>query len=146
MHLWTDTAESSWDKQLSTKVSRLSCLHVTEAEGASFSCCKITRGGSRNSERGGRAPFPLASYINTFYFSENSMKILQNFKTKGWPGPLRSTAKSALDYKQMKLTRHNHCHLLYAYLNSLGTECGHCACTKIWFYDRMLRIQKMQGD
>ena len=26
---------------------------------------------------------PLASYINNFYFSENSVKIIQNFKEKG---------------------------------------------------------------
>ena len=36
-----------------------------------------------NSERGDQAPFPLASYTNTFYFSDNSIKILQNFKEKG---------------------------------------------------------------
>ena len=35
-----------------------------------------------NPERGGWSPFPTASYINTFYFSENSIKILQNFKEK----------------------------------------------------------------
>ena len=26
---------------------------------------------------------PLASYIDNFYFSENSVKIIQNFKEKG---------------------------------------------------------------
>ena len=145
MHLWTDTAESNWDKQLSTKVSRLSCLHVTEAEDASFSCCKITRGGSRNSERGGRAPFPLASYYKYFLFFREFYENTTKFQNKGvagaWPTP-----KSALDYKQMKLTRHNHCHLLYTYLNSLGTVCSYCACTKLWFYDRTSRIQKMRRD
>ena len=32
-----------------------------------------------NSERGG----PLANHIVTFYFSENSIKIIQNLKEKG---------------------------------------------------------------
>ena len=36
-----------------------------------------------NSERGGRDTCPLASYIDTFCFSENSIKIIQNFKGKG---------------------------------------------------------------
>ena len=36
-----------------------------------------------NSERGGSTPFPLTSYINAFYFTENSIKILQNFRDKG---------------------------------------------------------------
>ena len=41
-----------------------------------------------NSERGGRTPFSLVSYINTFYFSENSMKNTAKFQRKrGGQGP-----------------------------------------------------------
>ena len=36
-----------------------------------------------NSERGGQHTCPLASYIDTFYFSDNSIKTIQNFKEKG---------------------------------------------------------------
>ena len=36
-----------------------------------------------NSEKGGRDTCPLASYIETFYCSENTKKIIQNnFKEK----------------------------------------------------------------
>ena len=38
---------------------------------------------SECSERGGLDTCPLASYIDNFYFSENSVKIIQNFKEKG---------------------------------------------------------------
>ena len=34
------------------------------------------------SERGGRDTCPLANYIIIFYFSENSIKPIQNFKGK----------------------------------------------------------------
>ena len=51
-----------------------------------------------NSERGGRDNCPLASYIDTFCLFENSIKIVQNFKKKGWARPprARSTPKSGL--------------------------------------------------
>ena len=35
------------------------------------------------SERGGWDTCPLASYLDSFDFSENSIKIIQNFKEKG---------------------------------------------------------------
>ena len=35
---------------------------------------KTSKADPENSERGGRDTFPLASYIDTFYFSENSIK------------------------------------------------------------------------
>ena len=39
-----------------------------------------------NSEKGGWDTFPLASYIETFYCSENSIKIIQiSFKEKTPP-------------------------------------------------------------
>ena len=39
-----------------------------------------------NSEKGGWDTCPLASYIETFYCSENSIKIIQiNFKEKKFP-------------------------------------------------------------
>ena len=40
-----------------------------------------------NLERGGRATCPLASYIDTFRFFDNSIKIIQNFKENGVAGP-----------------------------------------------------------
>lgn len=40
-------------------------------------------GGPENSERGGRETCPLAIYLATFEFSENSTKTIQNFKEKG---------------------------------------------------------------
>ena len=47
-----------------------------------------------NSEKGGQHTCPLASYIETFYCSENSIKIIQiNFREKS---PLWPTPKSAL--------------------------------------------------
>ena len=47
-----------------------------------------------NSEKGGWDTCPLASYIETFYCSENFIKIIQiNFKEKD---PLWPTPKSAL--------------------------------------------------
>ena len=51
-----------------------------------------------NSERGGQDTCPLASYIDNFCFSENSIKIIQNFKGKGWARNPRArpTPKSAL--------------------------------------------------
>ena len=51
-----------------------------------------------NSERGGRDNCRLASYIDTFCLFENSIKIVQNFKKKGWARPPRArpTPKSGL--------------------------------------------------
>ena len=44
------------------------------------------RGESRNSEKGGWDTCTLASYIGTFYCSENSIKIMRNkFKEKRPP-------------------------------------------------------------
>ena len=40
------------------------------------------RADPKNSERGGRDTCPLTSYIDSFYFSENSLIIIQNFKKK----------------------------------------------------------------
>ena len=52
---------------------KLSCLIKQVSQGAD----------PKNSERDGRDTCSLASYIDTFYFSENSIKIIQNFKEKG---------------------------------------------------------------
>ena len=38
---------------------------------------------SEISEKGGWDTCPLASYLDSFDFSENSIKIIQNFKEKG---------------------------------------------------------------
>ena len=48
------------------------------------------------SERGGWDTCPLASYLDSFDFSENSIKIIQNFIEKGVAMTPRSTPKSAL--------------------------------------------------
>ena len=54
-----------------------------------------------NSERGGRNTCQLYRY---FLFSENSIKIIQNFKEKGVPKLPRSTPKSALELETISFT------------------------------------------
>ena len=52
-----------------------------------------------NSEKGGWGTCPLAGYIETFYCSENFIKIIQiNFKEKGplWPTPKSTLTVSCL--------------------------------------------------
>ena len=51
-----------------------------------------------NSKSGGRDTCPLASFIDDFYFVENSIRIIQNFKEKGVSRPPRPIPKSALDW------------------------------------------------
>ena len=57
----------------------------------------ISRGGSRKFRKGSLEHLPAV--LDTFYFSENSIKIIQNFKLRksGDRGPPRTTPKSALD-------------------------------------------------
>ena len=87
------------------------CLLILNYSGNSFII--ISRGDPENSERGGRDTCPLASYIDAFYFSENSIKILviQNFKEKGVAAAPWPTPKSALDFyyihKFVKLILHD---------------------------------------
>ena len=44
---------------------------------------QVSRGGPRKFIKRWGDTCPLASYIDTFYFSENSIKIIQNVKEKG---------------------------------------------------------------
>ena len=48
----------------------------------SFHKLNTTGADTENSERAGRDTCPFASYIDIFYFSVNSIKIIQSFKEK----------------------------------------------------------------